>query len=560
MLEHLARNRSKGGKALGPNAFVRFRDMETMGVSMSFFFAGVSHASWLENLDLRKTKGVRLNTPCLQVIQISKAFPGVQALEEVSLELHAGEVVALMGANGAGKSTLIRLLAGATQADGGAIRIDGRPARLANPADALRAGIGVIHQEFFHVPQLTVLDNLFLGHRRPLGVISRRQEADAAQQILQRLGMSIDLDAPCGRLSVAEQQMVEVAKCLLRKVRVLVLDEPTAALTPRESQQLLDFISTLRAEGLAILYVSHRLDEVFRIADRIVVLRDGRTVAQGPVSGWQRKPLIEAMVGRPLESEYPKEQAAIGDVVLRCRKLGRGKSVQDVSLELHEGEILGVAGLVGAGRTELARLLFGLDRQETGSIELDGLPISLQGPQDAMRLGMGFLPEDRKKQGLIIDHGLIDNFSLPNLSSFSRGGWMRLAEERRAYDRQQTTLGWRPSAPRVPARLLSGGNQQKLVLGKWIQRDPRILILDEPTRGVDVGARVEVYRWIVRLAQCRCAILWVSSDFEELIGMSDRILVMHRGRIVSEIPDPRQTSASDLLAAAVGVDRGKKDD
>lgn len=513
----------------------------------------------MDSLNCGKTKGLRLNAPCLQVTQISKSFPGVQALEEVSLELHSGEVVALMGANGAGKSTLIRLLAGATQADGGSIWMDGQPVRLPDPAAALQAGIGVIHQEFFLVPQLSVLDNLFLGHRRPLGMISRRQEAVSAQEIFQRLGISIDLDAACGRLSVAEQQMVEVAKCLLRKVRVLVLDEPTAALTPRESQRLLEFLSNLRAEGLAILYVSHRLEEVFQIADRIVVLRDGRTVAQGPVSHWQRKPLIEAMVGRPLESEYPKESADRGEVVLQCRQLGRGSSVQNVSLELHEGEILGVAGLVGAGRTELARLLFGLDRRETGSIELDGQPISLRGPQDAMRLGIGFLPEDRKKQGLIIDHGLIENFSLPNLSSFALGGWMRRLEERQAYDRQQTALGWKPSAPRIPAKLLSGGNQQKLVLGKWIQRDPRVLILDEPTRGVDVGARVDVYRWIVRLAQSRCAILWISSDFEELIGMSDRIVVMHRGRIVSEILDPRKISASDLLSAAVGADRDKTD-
>ncbi|MFM8323540.1 MAG: sugar ABC transporter ATP-binding protein [Pirellulaceae bacterium] len=500
-----------------------------------------------------------MSTPCLQVIQISKAFPGVQALEEVSLELHAGEVVALMGANGAGKSTLIRLLAGATQCDGGAIWMDGQPVQLADPATALRAGIGVIHQEFFLVPQLSVLDNLFLGHHRPLGMISRRQESQSAREVFQRLGISIDLEAICGQLSVAEQQMVEVAKCLLRRVRVLVLDEPTAALTPRESQRLLDFLRTLRAEGLAILYVSHRLEEVFQIADRIAVLRDGRMVAQGAASGWQRKPLIEAMVGRPLESEYPKEPAVIGNVVLRCRQLGRGNRVQDVSLELHEGEILGVAGLVGAGRTELARLLFGLDRHQTGSIELDGRPISLRGPKDAMRLGIGFLPEDRKKQGLILDHGLIENFSLPNLASFSRGGWMRRSEERQAYDQQQTALGWKPSAPRTPAKLLSGGNQQKLVLGKWIQRDPRVLILDEPTRGVDVGARVDVYRWIVRLAQSHCAILWISSDFEELIGMSDRIVVMHRGRIVSEILDPQEVSASDLLSAAVGADRGDRD-
>ncbi|MFN9550114.1 MAG: ATP-binding cassette domain-containing protein, partial [Pirellulaceae bacterium] len=268
--------------------------------------------------------------------------------------MHSGEVVALMGANGAGKSTLIRLLAGATQADGGSIWMDGQPVRLPDPAAALQAGLGVSNQEFCLVPQLSVLDNLFLGHRRPLGMISRRQEAVSAQEIFQRLGISIDLDAACGRLSVAEQQMVEVATCLLRKVRVLVLDEPTAALTPRESQRLLEFLSTLRAEGLAILYVSHRLEEVFQIADRIVVLRDGRTVAQGPVSHWQRKPLIEAMVGRPLESEYPKESADRGEVVLQCRQLGRGSSVQNVSLELHEGEILGVAGLVGAGRTELA--------------------------------------------------------------------------------------------------------------------------------------------------------------------------------------------------------------
>lgn len=500
-----------------------------------------------------------MNTPCLQVIQISKAYPGVQALQEVSLELHAGEVVALMGANGAGKSTLIRLLAGATQADVGEIWMDGQPVRLADPATALRAGIGVIHQEFFLVPQLSVLDNLFLGHRRPLGMISRRREAKSAQEVFERLGISIDLDATCGQLSVAEQQMVEVAKCLLRQVRVLVLDEPTAALTPRESQRLLDFLGTLRAEGLAILYVSHRLEEVFQIADRIVVLRDGRTVAQGPVAGWQRKPLIEAMVGRPLESEYPKEQAAIGEVVLRCRQLGRGKRVQNVSLELHEGEILGVAGLVGAGRTELARLLFGLDRHQTGSIELDGRIISLKSPRDAMRLGIGFLPEDRKKHGLIIDHALIENFSLPNLSSFSRGGWMRGSQERQAYERQQTALGWKPSAPRIPAKALSGGNQQKLVLGKWIHRDPRVLILDEPTRGVDVGARVDVYRWIVRMAHRRCAILWISSDFEELIGMSDRMVVMHRGRIVSEIRDPRTINSSDLLSAAVGSDGGQVD-
>jgi ABC-type sugar transport system ATPase subunit len=491
--------------------------------------------------------------PLLDMRGITKAYPGVRALDGVDLTLKSGEVLALLGENGAGKSTLIKILAGAQRPDAGSIHLAGQPLTLDSPARARRAGIAVIHQEFSLIPTLSAVENLFLGaETSTAGFLHPRAEERRARALFERLGVHFNLHAPCRTLTVAQQQSVEIAKALLGQSRIVVMDEPSAALTPGEVDRLFTIIRDLRAQGIGILYVSHRLDEIFDLADRVTVLRDGRHIATAPIAEVTRAQLIQWMVGRRLEQEFPRRTAALGAVRLRAEHLRREPRVRDVSLQVRAGEIVALTGLVGAGRTETARLLFGADRAEEGVIHLDGRRLHLRSPADAIRAGICLLTEDRKHQGLILGHSVRENFGLPNLRFWSRFGWVRRRRERTALrgfvDRLRIKL---PNDDQL-VRHLSGGNQQKVVLAKWLQADAALLIFDEPTRGIDVGAKAEIYQLMNELAAQGKAILMISSELPEALGMADRILVMHEGRIKGEIADVAHATQEDILRLAVG--------
>jgi ABC-type sugar transport system ATPase subunit len=484
---------------------------------------------------------------------ICKSFPGVRALQDVSLQLRAGEVLALLGENGAGKSTLIKVLGGAHTPDAGSLHINGVQRPLRNPVEARRAGIAVIYQEFNLVPTLTAAENLFLGqeHARA-GWIDRGQEARTASELFRRIGMNIDPATQCRDLSVAHQQGVEIARALGTDARIVVMDEPTAALTSQEVEKLFVVIRDLKKQGLGIIYVSHRLEEIFTIADRVTVLRDGQHVGTKPIGEMDRDQLIEMMVGRRLEQEFPKRTCTIGEPRLVVKNLNRPPHVRDVSMVVRRGEVLALTGLIGSGRTETARLIFGADRRDSGAIELDGKTLSIREPEDAIAAGIALLTEDRKAQGLVLGHSVRDNFALPNLSSWSRFGWVDRRTERSAFGRFVERLRIRLTRQDQPAETLSGGNQQKVLLARWLQRNCDVVIFDEPTRGIDVAAKVEIYQLINELAAEGKAILMISSELLEVLGMADRILVMREGRLMGEITDVAHATQEQIMTLAVG--------
>jgi ABC-type sugar transport system ATPase subunit len=488
----------------------------------------------------------------VRLVGIEKAFVGVRAIRSASLELLPGEIHALVGENGAGKSTLIKVITGAHRADGGTFELFGRPARLSTPADGLRVGVAAIYQELALVPAMSVRDNLFLG-REPAhaGVVDRAAETRRARAALARLGMAIDLDAEVRSLGVAQQQFVEIAKALEREARVLILDEPTAALSGHEAERLFAVLAELRRAGIAVLYISHRLEEVLRIADRTTIMRDGETLGTWSAGALTREEIVEKMVGRPLTDEYPvKRGAALGGELLAVGDL-RGGAVKGVSFAVRRGEILGLAGLVGAGRTELARLVFGADRRTGGTISVAGREVVIRSPRDAIRAGICLLTEDRKGQGLLLGRSARENFALPSLGRWSRWGWLRLAVERAAFARHVAALRLQVSGERQTAGQLSGGNQQKLLIARWLETASEVVIFDEPTRGVDVGARYEIYLLIHELARRGKAIVIISSELPEVLGVCDRILVMREGRVSGEITDVAGATQEQLLALAV---------
>jgi len=491
--------------------------------------------------------------PLLRMQGIDKSFPGVQALEGVNLELHAGEVLALLGENGAGKSTLIKVLSGAHLPDAGSICINGTDLRIVDPVDAQRAGVAVIYQELNLVPGLSAAENLFLGREgATAGFIHFRSQRRQARTLLGRMGVRIDPATRCRELNIARQQVVEIAKALSQEAKIIVMDEPSATLSPQEVERLFAIIRDLKARHIGVIYISHRLEEIFQIADRVMVMRDGRHVGTRPAGEVARDELIEMMVGRKLESEFPRRTAGIGPQRLVVRDLCRADKVCGVSFALCGGEIVCLTGLVGAGRTETARLIFGADRPDRGTIELDGRRLRIGRPRDAIRSGICLLTEDRKSQGLVMGQGVRENFALPNLPRFSRLGFVRRSRERRALDRYLKALRIKIPHQDQPVENLSGGNQQKVVLAKWLQRNAEVVIFDEPTRGIDVGAKYEIYLLLNELAAQGKAILMISSELTEVLGMSDRILVMHEGRITGEITDVAGATQEQILKLAMG--------
>ena len=480
--------------------------------------------------------------PLLVMRDISKRFAGALALDRVSLRLHAGEVLALMGENGAGKSTLMKVLSGVLAPDGGAIEIDGRPVRIGGVGDARRQGIALIHQELLLAPNLDIAANLFLNDEVPrdgsrwgrlLRRVPRARLHERAGQLLARVGLALPASTPVSQLTTGQMQLCEIAKALGPEARILVMDEPTASLTAGESEQLFGIIRQLKSEGMGIIYISHRMDEVKLLADRISVLRDGRHVGDLARDEATHDEIVALMVGRQLSSQYfPVRVARPGKVALEVRDLLVEGAPEGVSFKAYRGEILGFAGLVGSGRTELMEAIFGARPALSGTLRLGEQSFRASSPRQAIARGVYLAPEDRKRHGLVLPMSIAHNFSLPSVGRHARFGWLGRRAERRFADVEMKRANIRAKGAGQRVAELSGGNQQKVVLGKWLAMTPELLILDEPTRGIDVGAKAEIYRQMSALAEQGVSILMVSSDMEEILGMSDRVLVMRERRLV----------------------------
>ncbi|NGN69445.1 sugar ABC transporter ATP-binding protein [Streptomyces sp. A7024] len=490
-------------------------------------------------------------SPVLAVRGLSKSFGAVRALTDVTLELHAGEAHALAGENGAGKSTLIKTLAGVHRPDAGAVRLDGEAADFGGPADARDAGIAVIYQEPTLFPDLSIAENIFMGRqpRRTLRRIDRTAVHDATAALMRRLGVPLDPERPARGLSIADQQIVEIAKALSFDARVLIMDEPTAALTGSETARLFSVVETLRAEGAAVLFISHRLEEIFRLCSKVTTLRDGRWIATDDVAGLTEDALVRRMVGRDLDELYPKQQATLGEVALSVRRLTREGVFRDVSFDVRRGEIVALAGLVGAGRSEVVQAVFGVDRADAGEVHVGGTKLRAASPTAAMDAGVALVPEDRRQRGLVMELSIERNIGLTGLGSLGSGGLIKRALERGRASDWATRLQLKYGKLSDSVEVLSGGNQQKVVLAKWLATEPTVLIVDEPTRGIDVGTKAEVHRLLSSLAAEGLAVLMVSSDLPEVLGMADRVLVMHEGRLAAEIPRAEATEESVMTAA-----------
>ena len=481
---------------------------------------------------------------------VSKRFAATQALDDVSFDLLPGEVHALVGENGAGKSTLVKILAGVYQPDSGTVWLDGEATQIHGPAQSRALGIAVVHQEPRLFPDLTVAENVFIGHAPSgrLGTIDWGGTRRAAQALFNELDVQFDVGAPVRGLSMADQQLIEIAKSLSLDARVLILDEPTASLSAHEVDRLFTIVRRLRDRGVAVLFVSHRLDEVFELSDRATVFRDGRHVVTMATSELTTAALVRYMVGRTV-SLFPKVETPVGDVLLEVSNLSKVGAFRNVGFSVRAGEIVGFAGLVGAGRTEVARVLFGIDQRDDGEIRLGGTPVHFGSPSAAMHAGIAYLPEDRHQEGLVQGFSIAQNVTLPILRSLFPRFLVHSSTEAKVAHEYTEPLNVRMTGVDQLVGALSGGNQQKVVLAKWLAAKPRILILDEPTRGIDIGAKVEVHRIISELAASGLGILLISSDLPEILAMSDRIVVLHEGRITAEIPRNRATQERVMFAA-----------
>ncbi len=493
------------------------------------------------------------NGSVVEIRGVSKRFPGVQALEDVSLDIRPGEVHAVAGENGAGKSTLMKLLSQLERPSDGTIEIDGEAVRFRNPRHAQRLGIAMVHQEFALAPHLSVADNLALGREQTRGgLIVRGSERRRARELLERAGLDINPARKVSSLSVADQQRVEIAKALAVDAKVLIMDEPTATLTEPEIDELFKLIEELKADGIAIFYISHRLEEVVRIADRVTVMRDGEVVETLEKGDIDESKLVQLMVGREIDNLYPKERSEVGDVLLRVEGITRPGIIHDCSFEVHAGEVLGFAGLIGAGRTELARAVFAADPITAGRVELDGKELKLSSPSDAIAAGIGYLTEDRKGDGLAMQLPVEHNITLASVPG--PGIWIDRAGEHRAAERRRDELDIRTPSLRRPVESLSGGTQQKVVVARWLETEARVLFFDEPTRGIDVGAKAEIFKLIGGLAADGQAIVLISSYLPELTNMCDRIVVLRDGQIVGEL-SRKEFDEERIMALASGVEK-----
>lgn len=491
----------------------------------------------------------------LEMKGIDKSFSEVKVLQQAQFSLESGELHALMGENGAGKSTLMKILNGIYMRDGGTVKVKGVEQSLSSPSAALQLGIVMIHQELNLIPHLTVMENIFLGREFTFGptkLIDWRKMKRESTRFLSQLGLTIDPDTIVGELSVGQQQMVEIVKALSMNTEILVLDEPTAALTDKEIDALFDVIASLKKRGVGMIYISHRMEEIFRMCDRITVMRDGRYVGTERVQETNMDQIVKMMVGREIKDRFPKVDIRLGEEKLKVEGLSQKGILHDISFSVRAGEIVGLAGLMGAGRTELAKALFGVSKIDRGTISVGGKAITLRKPMDAIRAGIALVTEDRKDEGLLLPMSVSDNLSMANLTTVSNLGFLSGAKEKQLSDKMMQQLLIKASSGAQPVGSLSGGNQQKVVIGKWLATKPQVFILDEPTRGVDIGAKKEIYDLMNKLASEGVAILMISSELPEVLGMSDRILVMHEGKISGHFTKEEPTQENIMMCATGG--------
>jgi ribose transport system ATP-binding protein len=492
--------------------------------------------------------------PLVQMRGISKAFSGNRVLENVEFEILSGEVHALMGENGAGKSTLMKILTGIYERDTGTVLVRGKEVQFKHTKEAEQSGIAVIHQELNIIPYLSVTENMFLGKELTIGktgIIKYKEMKTKTREYLNRLGIDIDPDVEAGTLSVGQQQMIEIARAVAANTEVLIMDEPTAALTDREISALFQVINSLRKQGVGIVYISHRMDEIFQICDRISVLRDGQFIGTKAIPETNFDEIVKMMVGRQLGERFPKRQTDRGSTRIQVVNLSSKGSFQKVSFSVKQGEILGVAGLMGAGRTEIMEAIFGYRSISNGKVLIDGKEAKIKSPYDAIQQGIGFVTEDRKNEGLVLGLSVKENFTLTNFSSVSKKGVISTKKEESFVEDLIQKLHVKTASQHLSVKSLSGGNQQKIVIGKWLGIKPKILILDEPTRGVDVGAKKEIYQLMNELTKEGVAIIMVSSELPEILGMSDRILVIHEGK-VSATFEGNEADQEKIMQAATG--------
>lgn len=490
----------------------------------------------------------------IQMTHIHKSFGTNRVLSGVDFELREGEVHALMGENGAGKSTLMNILIGLHQRDEGTITIDGQEKYFSSPKEAEEYGIAFIHQELNVWPDMTVLDNLFIGKEvtSKTGFLNTKQMKTLASEQFRKLSVNIPLNQEAGELSVGQQQMIEISKALMTNAKVIVMDEPTAALTEREIQKLFEIIQALKEQGVSIVYISHRMEEIFAICDRITVMRDGKTVDTKEIPHTNFDEVVRKMVGRELTERYPSRNPNPGEVILEVKAASRKGSFENISFQVRAGEIVGFSGLMGSGRTEIMRAVFGLDSLDQGEIWVRSKKVNIRKPVDAVKLGIGFITEDRKDEGLVLDFSIRENMALPSLTSFTSKGFISGSKEQDFVDMLIKRLQIKTQSGETPARSLSGGNQQKVVIAKWIGIGPKVLILDEPTRGVDVGAKREIYQLMNELTDRGVAIIMVSSELPEVLGMSDRIVVIHEGELGGELTREEATQEKIMTLATGG--------
>ena len=492
---------------------------------------------------------------------ISKSFSGNKVLQDVEFDVVKGEIHALMGENGAGKSTLMKILTGIYTRDSGEVWVKGEKVEFKNAKEAEAAGIAVIHQELNILPDLTVAENFYLGNELTFGksgILKTKEMNRNAEEILSKLGLHVDGRTVTRELSVGKQQIIEIAKAVSSNAEVIIMDEPTAALTDREIETLFETVRALQAEGVSFVYISHRMEEIFKMCDRITILRDGNYVGVRNVKETTFEEIVQMMVGRELGERFPARTNAIGEVKLEVQGLARGELFKDVSFQVRKGEIVGISGLMGAGRTEVIQTIFGFKKPTAGKIFIDGKQVTISNPLQAKKYKIGYVTEDRKSEGLILDFSVRENMSLTNFDKISTSGIVQHSKENELYGTMSKRLGVRTSGPEQSVKSLSGGNQQKVVIAKWLGIEPDILFLDEPTRGVDVGAKKEIYGIINELSERGVAIVMISSELPEIIGMADRVLVMHEGKLMADIPKEEMTQER-IMHFATGGDKVVQD-